>query len=145
MDLQFRLPPIHSSTNPILFFATSPFRGWHRLSGCGRITGALVSRKGVRTWEAHIFTSRFAPGIQICWGRGSLEVCQSIALSTASRILANHQLARAMRPSRLTETIFNGRPSKPSSSCSLVALFVVIIEPFMRNILTGGVGQRLSK
>jgi len=46
----------------------------------------------------HTFTSRLAPGIQICSGRGSPVA--SIARSTMSRIWANHQPARAMRPSR---------------------------------------------
>ena len=39
-------------------------------AGCGQITGALVKPRSTRIWEVQIFTSRFAPGIQICSGRG---------------------------------------------------------------------------
>ena len=62
-----------------------------------------------RPTEVQTFTSRFAPGIQICSGRGSAAALQSIAFSTMARIRANHQLARAMRPSRPAGRAAGGR------------------------------------
>ena len=78
-------------------------------------------------FPGHTFTSRFAPGIQICSGRGRAAALQSIAFSTMARIRANHQLARAMRPSR-PAAARGGRPPNPSSSCLSVAFIVVIFN-----------------
>lgn len=87
----------------------------------------------------YTFTSRAAPGIQICSGRGSAGTLQSIARPTTSRICVNHQLARAIRPCGGAAEIF--RPASPSSSCLFVALIVFI----MRTILPERVGQMVSK
>jgi len=89
----------------------------------------------------YTFTSRVAPGIQICSGRGSPVA--SIARSTMSRIWVNHQLARAMRPSRRVAFGRGRMPVNPSSSWLSVAF--VILNLSLRDIFAEGVGQTLSK
>ncbi len=92
--------------------------------------------------KIYTFTSRVAPGIQICSGLGSVGRLQSIARPTTSRICPNHQLARATRLCGGAAEIFT--PASPSSNCSFVALIVVIINLSFATILTQGVGQPLS-
>src|SRR5665213_2490926 len=79
-----------------------------------------------------IFTLRFAPGIQICSGRGWPSADQSIAFATAARILVNHHFPRATRCSRRRPKMRACVPLNPSSSCSLVVIILFQLRHHFR-------------